>query len=235
MLPFVLINVATTVDGKLAPSTRKFVPFGSGRDQRLLLELRATADAVMAGARTVDLMPVSLGTGGPKYRGLRLRRRLSEHNLRVVVSGAATLNPNAAIFKKRFSPIIVLVSGSAPRSRVERLRRVADEVQAFGKTDLDFRAALTWLHRRHRVKRLLCEGGGQVNDALFRAGLVDEIHQTLCPLVLGGHNAPTMADGLGVRLVREATQLRLQSLKRLGSELFLVYRVVRASGPRPAP
>jgi hypothetical protein len=47
-LPFVFINVATTVDGKLAPANRHFVPFSSKRDQRLLLELRARADAVMA-------------------------------------------------------------------------------------------------------------------------------------------------------------------------------------------
>ena len=58
MLPFIFLNVATTADGKLAPANRKFVPFGSKRDQQLLLELRAQADAVMAGARTVDLVPV---------------------------------------------------------------------------------------------------------------------------------------------------------------------------------
>jgi hypothetical protein len=63
MLPFVFINVATTADGKLAPANRKFVPFSSRRDQQLLLELRTRADAVMAGARTVDLMPVKLGPG----------------------------------------------------------------------------------------------------------------------------------------------------------------------------
>ncbi len=227
MLPFVLINVAATVDGKLAPASRKFVPFGSERDKRLLLELRATCDAVMAGARTIDLAPVSLGTGGPRYRRLRLKRRLAEHNLRVVVSGAATLNPDAAIFKKHFSPIIVLVSGSAPSRRVERLKKVADEVAVFGEAELDFRAALIWLRRKFHVKRLLCEGGGQVNEGLFRAGLVNEIHQTLCPLVIGGQDAPTMADGRGVRLVREAVQLRLRSLKRIRSELFLVYRVLR--------
>src|SRR5215831_16941860 len=86
-LPFVYINVATTADGKLAPATRKFVPFSSKRDQRLLLELRTRADAVMAGARTVDLMPVSLGPGPEKYRRMRLKNGLAEYNLRVIVSG----------------------------------------------------------------------------------------------------------------------------------------------------
>ena len=231
MLPFVYINVATTADGKLAPPNRKFVPFSSKRDQKLLLELRARADAVMAGARTVDLMPVSLGPGPEKYRRMRLKRGLTEYNLRIVVSGAATLNPRAEIFRRRFSPIIILATGRAPERNLRRLRSLADEVKVFGEKELDFRAALEWLREKWRVKRLLCEGGGEVNAALFRAGLVDEIYHTLCPLIFGGRHAPTMADGIGVKSIAEATKLRLKSLKRVGDELFLVYRVLKK--PRP--
>src|ERR1700722_9845551 len=90
-LPFVYLNVATTADGKLAPASRHFVPFSSARDQEHLLELRASADAVMSGARTVDLGAVKLGPGGAKYRRLRLKAGLSEFNLRVVVSGSGSL------------------------------------------------------------------------------------------------------------------------------------------------
>ncbi len=229
MLPFVFLNVATTVDGKLAPATRKFVPFGSRRDQRLLLELRATADAIIAGARTVDLAPVNLGPGGLKYRRLRVQRRLSEFPLRVVASGSASLNPDAAIFRQRFSPIIILVTRSAPKTRVRRLARRAGEVRAFGDEEIDFRAALKWLREERHVKRLLCEGGGQLNEALIRAGLVAEIWQTVCPLILGGRNAPTLADGRGVPLVQDAIRLRLKALTRFRSELFLVYRVLSGS------
>src|SRR5579871_3610700 len=107
-LPFVFMNVAMTADGKLAPASRHFIPFGSKRDQEHLLELRATADAVMSGARTVDLSPVKLSSGGARYRRLRLRRGLSEQPLRIVVSGSGTLDPKAEIFKHRFSPIILL-------------------------------------------------------------------------------------------------------------------------------
>jgi len=224
MLPFVYINVATTADGKLAPANRRFVAFGSRRDQRLLLELRARADAVMAGARTVDLVPVNLGPGPAKYRRLRLKNGLAEYNLRVVVSGAATLSPSAEIFRRRFSPIIVLASGRAPQRNIRRLKGLADEVAIFGERELDFAAALAWLRKRWNVKRLLCEGGGEVNAGLFRAGFVDEIYQTICPLIFGGRHAPTMADGVGVRELSHATQLRLKSLRRIGQELFLVYR-----------
>src|SRR5512136_3076869 len=85
-LPFVFINMAMTADGKIATANRAVSSFGSGRDREHLLELRATADAVMAGARTVDSNRVNLGPGAAKYRRLRVRRGLAEYNLRVIVS-----------------------------------------------------------------------------------------------------------------------------------------------------
>jgi len=223
-LPFVLLNAAMTADGKLAPASRKFEPFGGPRDFEHLLELRATADAVMAGARTVDLDRVNLGPGAVKYRRARLKRGLAEYNLRVIVSGSGTLDPEAEIFRHRFSPIIILTSGRASRRNLRRLEAVADEVKVCGATALDFTASLRWLRAKWKVKRLLCEGGGEVNGALFKAGLVDEVHLTLCPLIFGGRDAPTLADGEGVLHLAQAARLRLVSMKRYDGGVFLVYR-----------
>jgi 2,5-diamino-6-(ribosylamino)-4(3H)-pyrimidinone 5'-phosphate reductase len=226
-LPFVFVNVATTADGKLAPANRRFIPFGSKRDQEHLLELRATADAVMSGARTIDSSAVKLGPGGAKYRRQRLRRRLAEFNLRVVVSGRGTIDSDAEIFKHRFSPLIVLVSGRASKANLSRLRKLADEVKVCGEREIDFDFALRWLREKWNVKRLLCEGGGEINAGLIEAGLVDEVHVTLCPVIFGGRNAPTMADGAGFARLADAVRLRVESRKRVGDELFLVYRVIR--------
>lgn len=225
-LPFVFLNVATTADGKLAPASRHFIPFGSRRDQEHLLELRAMADAVMSGARTVDLSPVKLGPGGAKYRRQRLRRGLTEYNRRVVVSGSGSLDPNAEIFKHRFSPIIILTTARAPRSKLARMRKLADEVKICGERELDFPFALRWLRRKWNVKRLLCEGGGEINAALFEAGLVNEAHVTLSPVIFGGATAPTLADGKGFPTLADAARLKLASQKRVADELFLVYRVL---------
>lgn len=223
-LPFVFINVAVTADGKIAPASRHFKPFGGPRDMRHLLELRATSDAVMAGARTVDLDPVTLGPGPARYRRLRLRRGLAEYNLRVVVSGSGMVNPRARIFQRRFSPLIVLTTERIPKSRLARLRALADEVKICGSQELDFAAAFRWLSQKWKVKRLLCEGGGEVNGALFQARLVDEVHATLCPLILGGRGAPTMADGPGIPKLADASRFRLASIRHVDNNLFLVYR-----------
>lgn len=225
MRPFVFINVATTVDGKLAPENRKFVPFGSKRDLDLLYELRARADAALMGARTVDSAPGHYGPGPAKYRRLRLKRGLPEYNLRVVVSGRGTLSPRADIFRYRFSPIIVLTSARASVRNLRRLREVADDVEIFGDSELDFAAAFRWLHSKWHVKKILCEGGGELNTTLLRRNLVDEIYVTICPLIFGGRGAPTMADGVGVSRLEEAARLSIKSLKRVSQELFLVYTV----------
>jgi 2,5-diamino-6-(ribosylamino)-4(3H)-pyrimidinone 5'-phosphate reductase len=230
-LPFVFLNVASTVDGKLAPHTRHFIPFSSRRDQRLLLELRTRADAVMSGARTVDLGLVDLGPGPAKYRRMRQANGLAEYNLRVVASGGATLNPEAEIFRHRFSPIIILTTRRADPEKVERLRQVADEVKVCGDKEIDFVRALAWLRQKWKVKTLLCEGGGEVNAGLLRQGVVDEIYLTVSPLIFGGRDAPTMADGTGIAEVNDAVRLRLKSLQRIGDELFLIYRVRKASRP----
>jgi riboflavin-specific deaminase-like protein len=214
-----------TADGKIATANRRVSSFGSRRDRAHLMELRAEADAVMAGARTVDLNVITLGAGSAKYRRRRLRRGLAGHNLRVVVSGAGTVDPGAAIFRARVSPLIILTSGRASQRRLARLRGLADEVKVCGERELDFVEALEWLRQTWGVKRLLCEGGGALNDALFRAGVVDELHLTVCPKIFGGKQAPTIADGLGMGSLDKAVRLRLKSAKRSGGELFLVYRV----------
>jgi riboflavin-specific deaminase-like protein len=222
-LPFVLVNMAVTADGKIATANRAVTSFGSRRDHDHLLELRATADAVMCGARTVDSEKVTLGPGGAKYRRQRVRRGLAEFNLRVIASGSGSLDPRAEIFRHRFSPILILTTGRAKKN-LAALRAVADAVKICGVRELDLRAALRWLRGQWNVKRLLCEGGGELNDALFRAGLVDELHLTVCPKIFGGLRAPTPADGEGVPQLADAAGFKLRSAQRVGDEMFLVYR-----------
>lgn len=222
-LPFIFVNMAITADGKIATANRAVSSFGSKRDKDHLLELRATADAVMCGAGTVNAAPINLGPGPAKYRRTRVRRGLSEYNLRVVTSGSGGVDPKAAIFKYTFSPIIILTTGRASSSKLKELRALGAEIKIAGAHEIDFRKAVGWLREKWQVKRLLCEGGGELNDALFRAGLVDEIHLTICPKIFGGRTAPTIADGIGVPKLSDAAQFRLKSMKRVGDELFVVY------------
>jgi riboflavin-specific deaminase-like protein len=222
-LPFVFVNMAMTADGKIATANRAVHSFGSARDLQHLYGLRATADAVMCGAQTVEISQSILGTGGEKFRKRRLKNSLAEYNLRVIVSGSGSIDPKAEVFQKKFSPVIVLTTGRAPEEKLKRLGAVAGEVKICGRTEINFRNALHWLREKWNVKRLLCEGGGELNDALFRAGLVDEVHLTICPKIFGGRQAPTIADGSGVDDLKNAAGFRLCSARRIKDELFTVF------------
>lgn len=229
-LPFVLVNMAMTADGKIATANRQVASFGSERDHEHLLELRATADAVMAGARTVDSMKINMGPGGAKFRRRRLHRGLTEYNVRVLVSGNGSINPEAEVFKHRFSPIIILTTQRTSAAKLHQLSPLADEVRVCGQTEINFRSALRWLRAQWGVDRLLCEGGGELNAALFQAGLVDELHLTVCPKVFGGRTTPTIADGSGALPLAAAAQFKLKSTRRVADEMYLVYEKMRPGG-----
>jgi len=220
--PFVFVNMAMTADGKIATANRAVSSFGSARDLEHLYELRATADAVMCGARTVEASGTILGTGGAKFRRRRLKLGLAECHVRVIVSGSGSIDPRAAIFNKGLSPILILTTERVSPKDLAQLGELADEVKVCGQSEVNFPAAVRWLRQKWGVKRLLCEGGGELNDALFRANLVDEIHLTICPKIVGGRTAPTIADGHGFSKLALARQFRLQSLHALKGELFTV-------------
>lgn len=220
--------MAMTADGKIATANRAVHSFGSPRDLEYLYALRATADAILCGARTVEISRAILDNGGEKFRRQRLRRGLTEYPVRIIVSGSGSINPAADIFQKKFSPLLVLTSHRASAKSLKRLQSLADEVKIFGESEIDFRATLRWLRQTWKVKRLLCEGGGDLNDALFRAGLVNEIHLTLCPKIFGGRRAPTIAEGLGFPRLADAEKFALTSMRVKNGELFTTYFRVRS-------
>jgi riboflavin-specific deaminase-like protein len=220
--------MAMTADGKIATANRTVSTFGSARDHEHLLALRATTDAVMAGARTVDSAPVNLGPGGAKFCRRRLKHGLAEYNLRVIVSGGGSINPRSEIFKQRFSPIIILTTDRIPAVKLKRLRGLADEVRICGREAIDFPGALQWLHARWGVRRLVCEGGAELNATLIDQRLVDELQVTVCPKIFGGRTAPTLADGAGAPGLAAAAGFHIKSLRRTGGELFAVFAQTRS-------
>lgn len=233
--PFVLVNMSMTADGKIATANRRISTFGSPRDLEHLYGLRAGADAILCGAATVNSGDVTLRNGGARFTALRRRRGLAEEPLRVVASGGGTLRPDAAVFRRGTAPVVVLVGATCPANRRRALEKAGGRVAVFGRRAVDLPAALRWLHSAWGVRRLLCEGGGALNAALFAAGLVDELHLTLCPFVFGGREAPQLADGAGAATLAAAARLRLVSVKQHGGERFLVYRRAAPAPSQPRP
>ena len=223
MNPFLAINMAMSVDGKVATPNRTVTSFGSPRDLAHLYELRATADAIVCGSRTVEETSATLGNGGDAYLKMRQKAGLASYPVRVVVSGAGTLASNIPLWKAHPSPVVVLTSSRIPSIQCERLRSLAESVWVSPSEEIDFSAAFSWLAASYRVQRIMVEGGPTLNDALFRADLVDELHLTICPRLVGGWSSPTIVDGIGQSHLAYASNLRLTRRRSCRGEIFLVY------------
>jgi riboflavin-specific deaminase-like protein len=206
--PRVVCNVATSLDGKIAPPHRRgpFVMSRGAEDSKRMKALRSRCDAVIVGATNLrsddpDLMPSPL---------------------RVVVTRAGKdMTVAARIFDPALDGEAVVAHASTmPDAKRAELGARATLVE-LGEAEVDISALLAWLANERGCEVVLCEGGGVLNAAFFAAGAVDEICLTLVPRVLGGAEAPTMVEGAGLPLsIKDA---RLMSADRVGDELFLRY------------
>ncbi|MFA5194003.1 MAG: dihydrofolate reductase family protein [Verrucomicrobiia bacterium] len=224
--PFVLLNMAMTLDGKTSTVERQPTDWTSKRDKRHLIELRATADAVMVGARTAETDRTSLSIPDVRLQRARIRCGKPPHPLRVIVSGNGSFRENIRAFERQVSPILIFTSRRAPRAKLDRLARLPDaHVYIVGERDVDVPLMLDILARDWKVRRLLCEGGASLNWSLFAVHAVNEVFVTLCPRVFGGATAPTLVDGVGFprNAILNAKLLRCE---RKGRELFLRYRIL---------
>jgi riboflavin biosynthesis pyrimidine reductase len=106
-----------------------------------------------------------------------------------------------------------------------------------GSSELDLALTLDILNRELGVKRLLLEGGGGTNGAFLRAGLVDELHLVLCPVVDGAKGAPSVFDSTEAEAEQRAAvvAMSLESSQTLeGGAVLLRYLIQNTSPDAPA-
>lgn len=75
---------------------------------------------------------------------------------------------------------------------------------------------------QRQVRHLLVEGGPTLAAAFLRAGVVDELHAYVAPVLLGA--GPGAVADLGITTIGAASRWRTQRTERLGDDVLLVAR-----------
>jgi riboflavin-specific deaminase-like protein len=226
MRPFVTANFAITADGKI--STRKLTKsdFSSKADKRQLLEIRAGCDAVLVGARTLSTDSMTMGLPAEDLQAARRKRGKPSHPLRVVFTSTGRISPEARVFTADIPNVpVVFSTRRMPTRTVQALAGVCDLFLHLA-DEVNLAAALATLREDYGVRRVVCEGGGALLRALLEAGLVDELHATICPRIFGGRKAPTIT-GLPADFLPASTALRLVELQGRDGEWFTRWRVTK--------
>jgi 2,5-diamino-6-(ribosylamino)-4(3H)-pyrimidinone 5'-phosphate reductase len=195
--PFILLNVAATVDGKIDTIERRGAPISSPRDRQRVDELRAAADAVMVGGHTLHDEDPRLTVKSEMLRRVRESRGLPPNPARVAVASRLLLQPGCRFLGDGPARIILFTTPQTDAAQLDMLRKLGAQVRVHPGPRVDLRLALETLSE-DGIERLMVEGGATLNYELLRLGLVDELSVYVAPLLFGGASAPTLADGPGL-------------------------------------
>lgn len=224
--PYTTVILAMAADGKIADRTRAAARFGSTADRAHLETQIAAVDGVVFGAGTLRAYGTTLRVSSPELLDQRIAQGKAPQPVQIVCSRSANLDPTCGFFLQPVPRWLMttwegaeLWQGHGGFERIlimETLQHGIDWVTAFQKLP-----ALG-------LKRLAILGGGQLVASLLAHGLIDEFWLTVCPLILGGVEAPTPVEGPGF-LASMAPRLELLSMQVVEQEVFLHYRILKES------
>ena len=223
MRPHVIVNVAMSADGKLSTRERRQVKISGVQDFNRVDRLKAGSDAVMVGIGTVLADDPSLTVKAEECRNNRIRRGFEEHPVRIVVDSTARTPPEASVLRKGEGKRIIAVSERADAEKTARLKKLATVIVA-GKNQVDLVRLMDELGAMG-IQRIMVEGGGTLIAGLIEAGLVDEIYTYIGNIVIGGKDAPTLADGKGFVHESEFCHLTLLEVHKIEQGVLLHWAV----------
>ena len=225
--PCVFTNFVETIDGVVAiPDVERsnaLVSGGSEADRFVMGLLRACADVVVVGARTLDASPKGswqaervYPAAADAFAELRQSRgRPARTEVAIVTTGASL---------DRTHPVLADALLLTTVSCAKKLDDVAREVIPVNDgASVDVRAAIALLHERgHSL--VLSEGGPHLLGELVSQKCVDELFVTVSPLLAGRAAVHRLALVEGVELLPETTvDAELLSVRRHDEHLFLRY------------
>jgi len=235
--PHITVVLAMSADGKIADATRGAARFPSKVDKAHLERQVAKADATLFGAGTLRAYRTTLPVSDVALIEERRSHHKPDQPIQIVCSAMCKLDREWPFFQQTVPRWLITTAEG-----IQHWRSTNDGGKPFSQVLINERpfnwkavmqdlysgkAGLSETSRRLPIEHLLVMGGGELVASLLSEDLVDELYMTVCPLLIGGKTAPTPVGGLGFTLPR-TPQLKLQSSRVEGDEVFLHYRVKRS-------
>ena len=120
-------------------------------------------------------------------------------------------------------PLLVITSEDCPKEYHDTLTRQHISWVATGKDGIDLPRAMEILYEEFGVERLSVTGGGNINGAFLKEGLLDEVSMMWCPGIDGRKGMAAAFDGLDADIA--STKLQLMSVERMGETIWAKYKV----------
>jgi riboflavin biosynthesis pyrimidine reductase len=231
-----------TIDGIVAipelPRSNALIARESEADRFVMGLLRACADAVLVGSRTMLASPN--GTWRPErvyppaaaeFAELRRRRGRPEWPTVAFVTAGGSFDPTHPALEQQS---IVLTTENAAADLRASVPATSEVVAVNDGDQVDLRKALACLRERGHFM-ILSEGGPTLFSSLLASGLADELFLTISPQLAGHAVRQRLQLVEGIELLPDATVVApLLSVRRHDDHLFLRYRLRRRGEQRPS-
>lgn len=211
------LNMATSLDGKIASAERRKIRLGSDADYKRLDELRAWADVLVVGAGTIRAEDPPMELKDQRAISDRREAGRPEHPAVAVITCSLDL-PVGRTFS---TPGRVLLVTTDEAGEPSPELAAAAEIWRIGREKVDV-PALVARFEDEGLDRILLEGGGGTAAGFFEHDLVDELFITVTRWVLGDDRAPTIADAESE--FDHYNQYELLKIEPTEEEVFLRYR-----------
>jgi len=216
-----VVNAAMSVDGKLSSRRREQIKISGDDDFARVDRIRTEVDGILVGIGTVLADDPHLRLDDSAGRAERRKAGRPPSPARIVVDSQGRTPPDGRICDDAASTYVI-VSEAAPADNRQALREAGATVLVAGESRVDLGVAVETLEK-NGVESLLIEGGGEIIYSAFAAGVVDELSVFVGSLVIGGREAPTLADGEG--FIEGFPQLSLTAVDEVDEGVVLSYTV----------
>lgn len=235
MRPTIICHMISSIDGRLVHS--RWTPPAEGIDTDVSDQYEAVASKIDAegfiiGRTTMAEFSVAKEQaptlGDPATRALHQADRQGK-DLAVVIDPKGKLHYSGDTASG--GHIVAVLSEKVSDAYLESLRAAGVSYLFAGADGDDLALAMDILGRDFGVTTILLEGGGTINGAFLKAGLIDQISLLVFPGIDGLAGAPGIFDYAGGKDERPAAgrALRHLSTETLdGGTVWLRYRVERA-------
>lgn len=221
MRPYVILNAAMTLDGKIATATGSSNISGK-KDLERVHQIRKECDAIMVGIGTVI-------ADDPRLTVHKIDAKPEDNPVRVVVDSKCRTPVDARITNSDAKTIIAGANEyKEDYMQTDTYKTLKERGVKFffsGDKRVDLKALMNYLHEEG-IEKLMLEGGATLNFSMIKAGLIDEISICVAPMIVGGANAKTFFDGEGFDTMDEAVRLELKDSFTLDKDLILNYKVL---------
>ncbi len=226
MKPYVILNAAMTLDGKIATKTGSSEISGP-EDLERVHEIRKNADGIMVGIGTVL-------ADDPRLTVHKIPSSKSDNPIRVVVDNKARTPIDFRILNDDADTIIAVGSicdennPNSDEDAVSRAKAISQKADVFysSKTPVDLVEFMDYLYSKG-IKTLMLEGGATLNFSMIRENLIDEVRICIAPMIAGGRDAKTFFDGEGFDYMKDAVKLELIKSYSCGKDFVMEYKVLK--------